>query len=655
MPDINALWQQARGMSAQQLMDAIAGKTPGMPAFVAAPRLMEQKQLEEAARLQRGAKNPQSTVIGDLEKEFTGVGGLPPGGLSPPMDLRTGMPATEPPPGSNVIDPNAVNTGGMADMDPGRVADIWGKTGTTNQSINAKGYADGGIVNAYRDGAGMARPDEDNPMGLENPGPFSELEQAFGLPANRSTAFMSRLMRQQYRKPVTLKRGGPDPDEEEDFQTGMPFMNEGRQVHSYAGGGLVSLARGGEVDSFPAWLANTVVGRQGYDLSNIPKALWDRNFDAKFDPMAGAFDVGQAPPPSMGARAYGGTGADDEAMARSGPPVVAPGQNGIAGLPSVAMPPPRVGGGGNAGSMMDRIMGKVRSNFNALDPGAAQRLKDAEYDANMSDEDRLNNRQAMLERAGVKGQALEGLNTDLQKMQADLADRKSSRLGQALLEAGLKTMAGKSPYFLSNVGEGGAAGLQQYLQSEKLDNEDKMKLTQLGATVETARRAESIGNVDAVLKSKQESKKIFADMSNHAQAVAAHLFGSALGYEGQIESANTHAGAAMAGVRENAALRKQLGDQAHLDRADKLASDNLNRTTGIEKDIFKDAYDKTRAKLDEPTSMAFQKTAAEKDALAQESALTLLRAWRNKDKGIAGLPSVKPVSGTVGADGKLIQ
>ena len=50
-----------------------------------------------------------------------------------PIDLRTGKPATEPPPGANVINPYAVSPGYTMNPNPD-----WGKLGTKNETITPK-------------------------------------------------------------------------------------------------------------------------------------------------------------------------------------------------------------------------------------------------------------------------------------------------------------------------------------------------------------------------------------------------------------------------------------------------------------------------------------------------------------------------------------
>src|SRR3989304_2548080 len=88
MPDINQLWEQAKGMSIEQLSQAIAGKFPTMPASIAAPALMAKKQLADAAKMEQGAKTPKTTVLSDLEKELSGIGALPPGTLAPQQPMQ---------------------------------------------------------------------------------------------------------------------------------------------------------------------------------------------------------------------------------------------------------------------------------------------------------------------------------------------------------------------------------------------------------------------------------------------------------------------------------------------------------------------------------------------------------------------------------------
>jgi hypothetical protein len=166
-------------------------------------------------------------------------------------------------------------------------------------------------------------------------------------------------------------------------------------------------------------------------------------------------------------------------------------------------------------------------------------------------------------------------------MRKELAGRKDSRIGQALMQAGFATMAGKSPYALANIGEGAGVGLKQYLDSERLDAADKQKLLQISATIEQAQRAEAIGNVDAAMKDKQAAIQLHATMSKDGQALTANLIHSMVSGTTQLESQREQRYATQANVGAQMALKKMMAEQATADREAKTSMDERTRYANV--------------------------------------------------------------------------
>ena len=82
----------------------------------------------------------------------------------------------------------------------------------------------------------------------------------------------------------------------------------------------------------------------------------------------------------------------------------------------------------------------------------------------------------------------------LTKREQELAGRKEGNVGNALLAAGLRMMAGTSPYAFQNIGAGGIEGLQTYAAAQKSDQAAKDALDHSNMLLMQAQRAERSGN-----------------------------------------------------------------------------------------------------------------------------------------------------------------
>ena len=71
--------------------------------------------------------------------------------------------------------------------------------------------------------------------------------------------------------------------------------------------------------------------------------------------------------------------------------------------------------------------------------------------------------------------------------------REKNAFSDALIRAGLATMAGKSQFAMQNIGEGGLQGLNAYQEAQKANEASRRALTQSEMLMNQARRAESQG------------------------------------------------------------------------------------------------------------------------------------------------------------------
>lgn len=100
----------------------------------------------------------------------------------------------------------------------------------------------------------------------------------------------------------------------------------------------------------------------------------------------------------------------------------------------------------------------------------------------------------------------------LERQAADLESRGERNKAEAILQAGLAMMAGRSPYALANIGEGGMKGLAAYQEAQKQDEASRRSLMQSQVALMQAQRAERSGNMrDAVaLANQARQEKQFA-------------------------------------------------------------------------------------------------------------------------------------------------
>ena len=80
-----------------------------------------------------------------------------------------------------------------------------------------------------------------------------------------------------------------------------------------------------------------------------------------------------------------------------------------------------------------------------------------------------------------------------------IEDRRSVSPFQALTQAGLATMAGQSPHFLSNLGAGGAEGLKSYARSSAEEAGDRKLMLQQQVEAEKSKYARDTANLNALI------------------------------------------------------------------------------------------------------------------------------------------------------------
>jgi hypothetical protein len=146
------------------------------------------------------------------------------------------------------------------------------------------------------------------------------------------------------------------------------------------------------------------------------------------------------------------------------------------------------------------------------------------------------------------------LQNRLSEREARLAKEEDRAPWMALMQAGLATMAGTSPNAMSNIGQGGVAGLQAYTRSMNKLEDAKDKHFEIQAKLEEAQRAEELAagkygleSVQADKKAKQTARldreKLANDMKIHEMTNAAHLEAARIQAGATLGAAQTRADA----------------------------------------------------------------------------------------------------------------
>lgn len=201
-----------------------------------------------------------------------------------------------------------------------------------------------------------------------------------------------------------------------------------------------------------------------------------------------------------------------------------------------APPPPAAGAGAGdpAGSISASGLVSLTGGAGGNPYEPVEINRDDLIPGDLSAEEALRQQQGVRALVGVEGEPGQKVMEYLDRHAKELEGRKGSRMGNALMQAGLAMMAGESPYFFTNVGRGLQQGVESYRdEGREIDKTERENL-RLAAEVEAAQRAEKIGMADSALGAqrqreaeqlvgKREYTKLDAQSKMAAQALAAAL------------------------------------------------------------------------------------------------------------------------------------
>ena len=224
--------------------------------------------------------------------------------------------------------------------------------------------------------------------------------------------------------------------------------------------------------------------------------------------------------------------------------------------------------------------------------------------------------------------------------------REKNAISDALIRAGLATMAGKSQFALQNIGEGGLQGLNAYQEGQKANEASRRALTQAEMLMSQAQRAEQRG-------ARSEAMSLYAQAEKSEQAgiqfgqKAEEIKNSKAYQEGSLLVQNRNADAAMVSALAsrdranalNAAGGRGALTEAQLARIRDTAYDNVTKKSGFDLEKLK-------------AEAAAKKAGKPFDAAAWESSLVdaeVERLLANTSRAAKIDPSAAPTGGKLGS------
>lgn len=185
-----------------------------------------------------------------------------------------------------------------------------------------------------------------------------------------------------------------------------------------------------------------------------------------------------------------------------------------------------------------------------------------------TDEDRIASFQKLKKAAGAQNEEfLRPLQDRLGKYESEIEEGKKGAMADALVQAGLGMLAGKSQYALQNIGEGGAAGLAALRESKKLDRAAQEKLL--------AAQGDMAKSRIALEKGDDQTAATLANQGRQEQQLAAQLKLQSQHYANQDAAAMMQARAYMA--RANAMGDKSALTQFQAGKLADMAGDNVQK------------------------------------------------------------------------------
>ena len=298
---------------------------------------------------------------------------------------------------------------------------------------------------------------------------------------------------------------------------GIIAFEDGGEVPRYANRGLVKLSRE-QYDSLTPDMQQVYVNQYGAPPPSTAPA------GNQLNPIG----LNTAPPSPAVLAAMQGTPLQPQAQQApnvTALPAVNVATRAPAATPPAATPPPAP-----AGDKYTNPMAGADKLFTKPKKIEAQQLSDlggdyqALLDANpgMTAEEAMARRQAMLGADTGRDE----IRQKLKDMEAKTSKDDERSPWMALMKAGLATMAGTSPYALSNIGKGGMEGMSDYAAAQERVDKAREKQLDINQRIAQADRAEKVAAVDYGLNSEERDKARAEKIRLDKLATKAHVQGT---------------------------------------------------------------------------------------------------------------------------------
>jgi hypothetical protein len=463
--NILKLQDQLKGLPDDALVMHVQNPTGQVPTYLALGELQRRKEMR--SKYQADAQTPTQSVAQELVAENT----QPP----PPPPGLAGLPQAQPmmeamaPPQEMPVQQMA--QGGLADLDVGDM-------------FNEQSYAGGGIV-AFAEGG-----DTESSMNLDSMPSLNLNTVGSGLATpldaflgGRPGSFMQYMLSQATGKPVNQALN----------------LNTGKQEPQFA--------QGGEVQHFEEGGATSRFGDFMRSLGNVGGIQLDKQIgalQAEKEKIRG--DIFRAYTPEQKAAHAQRISEIDAQIADLS--TQRRGKSGAVSNAPSTPPGPNVMGSQAAA---DKMFGTQ------YDPSQSIGYKGAPVKDGASKAIGSAYNEERIRSIGDYGKELQDFlgpdkNLDLQRERLAKMEGRASRMEQqapwlALLEAGLGTMAGTSPFALTNLGAGAQMGVRSYgAAQDKLAMLEEKRMV-IGMNMEQAERREKLAVAEFGAKSKEAAQE----------------------------------------------------------------------------------------------------------------------------------------------------
>jgi hypothetical protein len=373
---------------------------------------------------------------------------------------------------------------------------------------------------------------------------------------------------------LAMLAGQPQMQMEDQGVAGLPVDDDMYQEDSFAAGGIVAFADGGDT-STPWYKKMKLFGREYDVLPPSPSTVRDLQSKTRLSPFMGGLgdiDAYQYADPNyllkkreMLYKQLEMPGADKNAIyaeinalekQTAGP------AGGYVPTEKAAMTDAEV----QAKNVLAQTPPPPAVNPYAVDSLTPRPL---------SVEEAMKRQEEAMKLAGVDPNFYKTQAADLLAQREALKADRSEAANMALIRAGLATMGGTSPFALVNLGKGAEAGTEQYMQDARNIRAENRLLGQADLKLKEAQNAQQRGDAQGAIKAIQERENLIAQYNHYKMTTGATLEAARIG-------AGVRTGAGQLPALYNALNKaQQAGNQTLVDQIQSRIDDVESGGAGV--------------------------------------------------------------------------